>query len=61
MSLLLHKPNTDIQLMKELIESKKVVPVIDRCYPLNEVTEAFKYYAEGHAKGKVIITVNDNK
>lgn len=57
MSLLLHKPNKDIQLMKELIEAGKVVPIIDRCYPLSEVREAFEYYAKGEAKGKVVITV----
>jgi NADPH:quinone reductase-like Zn-dependent oxidoreductase len=43
--------------MKELLEAGKVVPVIDRHYPLSEVAEAIRYLEEGHAKGKVIITM----
>ena len=43
--------------MKELLESGKVKPVIDRCYPLSEVPEALRYLEEGHARGKVVITV----
>ncbi|MHC4207421.1 MAG: NAD(P)-dependent alcohol dehydrogenase [Planctomycetota bacterium] len=53
-----HKPNQDdLAFMKELIEAGKVVPVIDRCYPLSEVADALSYYGEGHARGKVVITV----
>lgn len=47
----------DLLLMKELIESGKVKPVIDRCYPLQQAAEALKYYEKGHARGKVIITM----
>ena len=43
--------------MKELLEVGKVVPVIDRRYPLRKVPEAFRYFGEGHARGKVVITV----
>ncbi len=43
--------------LKELIESGKVTPVIDRTYPLSETPEAFRYLDEGHARGKVVITV----
>lgn len=46
--------------MGELLEAGKVVPVIDRCYPLSEVAEAIRYLAEGHTRGKVIITVEPN-
>ena len=46
--------------MKELLEAGKVKPVIDRCYPLSEVPEAFRYLEEGHAQGKVVITVAQN-
>ena len=46
--------------MKELIEAGKVTPVIDRCYPLSEIAEALRYYGEGHARGKVVITVEQN-
>ena len=51
------KPNRDLAFMKELIEAGKVNPVVDRCYPLAETAEAFRYYGEGHARGKVVITV----
>src|SRR5215210_773228 len=47
----------DMIVLKELIESGKVTPVIDRTYPLAEVPEAMRYLEEGHARGKVVITV----
>ena len=46
--------------MKELPEAGKVVPVIDRCYPLSEVPEALRYLEEGHAQGKAVITMEQN-
>jgi NADPH:quinone reductase-like Zn-dependent oxidoreductase len=39
------------------METGKLTPVIDRTYPLAEVPEAIRYLEEGHARGKVIITV----
>lgn len=52
------KPNqNDLVIMKELLEAGKVKPVIDRCYPLSEVPDAIRYLEEGHARGKVVITV----
>ena len=48
--------NKDLVLLKELLESRKVVPVIDRCYPLCDTAEAIRYLEEGHAQGKVVIT-----
>ena len=55
------KPNQDdLVFMKELLEAGKVVPVIDRCYPLSEIAEAYHYIGEGHAKGKVVIIVEQN-
>ncbi len=47
----------DLVIMKELLEAGKVVPVIDKRYPLSEVAEALRYRGEGHARGKVVITV----
>ncbi|MEA2240833.1 MAG: hypothetical protein QOD24_389 [Solirubrobacteraceae bacterium] len=47
----------DMIVLKELIESGKVTPVIDRTYPLTEVPEAIRYLEQGHARGKVVITV----
>jgi NADPH:quinone reductase-like Zn-dependent oxidoreductase len=52
------RPNIeDLDFMKELIEAGKVTPVIDRTYPLSEVPEAMGYVGEGHAQGKVVISV----
>lgn len=47
----------DLVFLKELLETEKVKPVIDRCYPLGETAEAICYLEEGHARGKVVITV----
>jgi NADPH:quinone reductase-like Zn-dependent oxidoreductase len=54
----LAKPNQkDLIVMKGLIEAGKVVPVIDRRYPLSETAEAIRYLEQGHARGKVVISV----
>jgi NADPH:quinone reductase-like Zn-dependent oxidoreductase len=50
----------DLVFIKELLEAGKVVPVIDRCYPLSETAEAIRYLEAGHARGKVVITVEHN-
>src|ERR671917_2895010 len=47
----------DMIALKDLIESGKLTPVIDRTYPLSEVPEAIRYLEQGHARGKVLITV----
>ena len=52
--------NQDLVVLKELMEAKKVTPVIDRSYTLNEVPAAIRYLEEGHARGKVVITVGHN-
>jgi NADPH:quinone reductase-like Zn-dependent oxidoreductase len=53
------KPNKkeDLDSLAELFEAGKVKPVIDRLYSLSEVPQAFRYFGEGHARGKVVITV----
>jgi NADPH:quinone reductase-like Zn-dependent oxidoreductase len=50
----LNKP--DLTLLGELLEAGKVTPVIDRRYELSETAEALRYLAEGHARGKIVIT-----
>lgn len=52
------RPNReDLTFLKELLESGKVTPVIDRSYPLAEVPESLRYLEAGRARGKVVITV----
>jgi NADPH:quinone reductase-like Zn-dependent oxidoreductase len=55
---LTHRPNPeDLAFLKELLEAGKVVPAIDRCYPLQQVAEALRYYGGGHVRGKVVVTM----
>jgi NADPH:quinone reductase-like Zn-dependent oxidoreductase len=51
----------DLVVVKELIEAGRVVPVIDRRYPLHQVADALRYYGEGHSRGKVVITVEQGQ
>jgi len=56
----LAKINTsDLLFLKDLAETGKIVPVIDRQYQLSEVPEAIRYVGEGHARGKVVIQIAD--
>jgi NADPH:quinone reductase-like Zn-dependent oxidoreductase len=51
-------PNAkDLLYMKDLIEAGKVMPVIDKTYPMSEMREAFRYLEEEHAQGKVVIVI----
>jgi NADPH:quinone reductase-like Zn-dependent oxidoreductase len=58
MSNLAMKPDKkDLAFIKGLIEAGKIVPVIDRSFPLSKLPEALRYYGQGHSQGKVVITV----
>jgi len=46
--------------IKELLESGKIMPVIDGCYPLSKISEAFRYFENVHPRGKVVITLEEN-
>jgi NADPH:quinone reductase-like Zn-dependent oxidoreductase len=48
----------ELEVLKDLIEADKVRPVIDRRYPLNEVSEAIRYLEQSHARGKVVLTMD---
>jgi NADPH:quinone reductase-like Zn-dependent oxidoreductase len=50
----------DLIFLKELLETGKIVPVIDKRYPLSETAEAIRYFGEGHARGKIVITMEHN-
>jgi NADPH:quinone reductase-like Zn-dependent oxidoreductase len=60
MRILMHKPNKGLAFIKDLLEAGKVVPIIDRLYPLSKVPEALRYLGEGHAQGKVVIIMEHN-
>jgi NADPH:quinone reductase-like Zn-dependent oxidoreductase len=47
----------DLIFIKELLESGKIIPVIDGCYPLSKTADAFWYFEKEHPKGKVVISV----
>jgi NADPH:quinone reductase-like Zn-dependent oxidoreductase len=50
----------DMAALADLLQSGKIKPVIDRTYKLSEVPEALRYLEQGHARGKVIISVVDD-
>ena len=54
---LAHQNKDDLTVLRELVESGKVTPVIDRTYPLAETADAIGYLEQGHAKGKVVVTM----
>jgi len=58
--LLGRRSQEDLTVMRELMATGKVTPVIDRRYKLSEVPQAIRYVAEGHARGKVVITLEYN-
>jgi NADPH:quinone reductase-like Zn-dependent oxidoreductase len=48
----------DLMFLRDLFEARTVVPVIDRRRPLSDVAEALRFLEQGHAQGKVVITVD---
>lgn len=60
MGLLLHRPDAgDLEILKGLIEDGTIKPVVDKSYPLSNVSEAFRYYGDGKTRGKLIITIDE--
>ncbi|MCD6054090.1 MAG: alcohol dehydrogenase [Rubrobacteraceae bacterium] len=49
----------DLLTLKDLIEAGKLTPVIDRTYPLREAPQAIRYLEQGHARGKVVLTISE--
>jgi NADPH:quinone reductase-like Zn-dependent oxidoreductase len=56
-NVLMKPTQADLLVLKELCETGKVRPVIDRRFPLSEVSSAVRYVEDGHARGKVVVTV----
>jgi len=59
MALSMPDKKDSMELLKGLLETEKLTPVIDSTYPLAEVPEAIRYLEEGYARGKVVITVRE--
>jgi NADPH:quinone reductase-like Zn-dependent oxidoreductase len=60
LGILAKQSKDDLNLMAELLATGKIKPVIDRCYRLSEVPDAMRYLEKGHARGKVIITLQSS-
>ena len=56
-SLLQRANQADLEELKKWIEEGKIKPIIDASYPLHDIQQAFRYLEQGHAKGKVVISV----
>ena len=62
LGLLIHRPNReDLETVGQMVASGQLTPVIDRTYPLEELPDAFRYFGAGNAKGKVVISVADER
>ena len=57
--LVMEGPNKGLADLAELLETGNVVPVVDRVYPLSEVPDALRYFVEGHHKGKIVISIEN--
>ena len=57
MGVVMHKANKDMDYVIGLFEAGKLVPVIDRTYPLDEVPDALRYFGTAKSQGKILITV----
>lgn len=54
-----YRPNRqDLDNLGQLFEEGKLIPVIDKCYPLDEVAAAFRYFGTGRVRGKIVISIH---
>ena len=54
---LAHQTKEDLAVLRELLETGKITPVIDQTYPLSDAAAAISYLEQGHARGKILITM----
>jgi NADPH:quinone reductase-like Zn-dependent oxidoreductase len=59
MGLISKERQQDLLTLKDLIDAGRLTPVIDRTYPLSEAREAIRYLEQGHARGKVVLTLSE--
>ena len=52
-----HLRKEDLTILADLLSAGTLTPVVDRSYPLTEAPEAMRYLEQGHARGKVVVTV----
>ena len=57
MHMVAYKANKDLKYLIELYKADELRPVIDKCFPFEKTAEAFRYFAEGRFKGKVVVTL----
>jgi NADPH:quinone reductase-like Zn-dependent oxidoreductase len=57
-TMMAHINKADLDVLRDLLAADKIMPIIDRSYPLSEVDKAVRYLEEGHAKGKVVLTLD---
>jgi NADPH:quinone reductase-like Zn-dependent oxidoreductase len=55
------RSRADLEKLAELIDDGKLKPVIDRTYALEEVAEAVRYVEQGHARGKVLVRIDEDR
>lgn len=48
----------DLKVLRDLMEQGKLTPVVERQYPMNQTAEALRYLEDGHARGKIVITID---
>lgn len=60
MGILAHKPNKDIKFLIDLLESKRIKPIIDKIYSFEQLPDALNYLGAGKVKGKVVVSMDDN-
>ncbi|MGV7225195.1 MAG: NAD(P)-dependent alcohol dehydrogenase [Nitrospinales bacterium] len=60
MNLVGYKANKDLNYLVELFESGQIKLAIDKCFPLEETADAFRYFGEGRFKGKIVVTIEHN-